>query len=201
MFQNWKWYNTHILHNYTLQIDFPCLTNVMSNSGREWVPTIITLVLFTIFGQSQQSLTQYNFFFFEGPKLLLNLVSFTCSCSPINFTMEQKGQPQVSKFYQLSRCTSSPFDPKAKNTWSLSPPFSTKDAMSLRIAYFHFYPFTNFTHHRIFFYNTQIIQNRICTFTQFTKFENGPKLQNCTRLMVHHICSVFYLSISTLWVR
>ena len=113
MFQNWKWYNTHILHNYTLQIDFPCLTNVMSNSGREWVPTIITLVLFTIFGQSQQSLTQYNFFFFEGPKLLLNLVSFTCSCSPINFTMEQKGQPQVSKFYQLSRCTSSPFDPKA----------------------------------------------------------------------------------------
>ena len=40
-----------------------------------WSSFTITLVLFTIFGQSQQPLTQYNFFF-EGPKLLLNLSFF-----------------------------------------------------------------------------------------------------------------------------
>ena len=53
MFQNQQLYNTHILHNYTSQIDFPCLTN--------WTIFKIIIVLFT-FSVSQQSLTKYNFF-------------------------------------------------------------------------------------------------------------------------------------------
>ena len=97
-----KWYNTHILHNYTLQIDFlvwPMLWVTVEESGYQhthltnWSSFTITLVLFTILWSESTIPDPIQFFFFEGPKLLLNLVSFTCSCSPINFTMEQKGQP------------------------------------------------------------------------------------------------------------
>ena len=82
-----------------------------------WSSFRITLVLFTILVRVNNPWPN-TFFFFWKFKVV---TWFLCSCSPINFEMEQKGQPQVNKFYQLSRCTSSPFDPKAENTWSLSP--------------------------------------------------------------------------------
>ena len=113
-------------------------------------------------------------FFFEGPKLLLNLVSFTCSSSPINFKMEQKGQPQVSKFYQLSRCTSSPFDPKAENTWSLSP-FQQRMqwAWELHTFTFTYLPILCFTQ---FFYNTHIyIVYKIRKWSKITKILPNPE--------------------------
>ena len=42
-----------------------------------------------LFSQSQQSLTKYNLFCFESPKLSLSF--FNCSCSPMNVKMEQIG--------------------------------------------------------------------------------------------------------------
>ena len=49
---------------------------------------------------------QIHLFCFESPKLSLSF--FNCSCSPIDVKMEQKGQSQASKFYQLSNIASSP---------------------------------------------------------------------------------------------
>ena len=99
---------------------------------------------------------QFFFFCFESPKL--SLYFFNCSCSPIDVKMEQKGQSQVSKFYQLSNIASSPF-------------FSFLSSF--------FFMFTNFTRHQILQYtkdtksdihqisvtqiHTKIIHSRIFT--------------------------------------
>ena len=57
----------------------------------------------------------------------------------------------------------------------ISLPLSTKDAMSLRIAYFHFYLFTNFMLHPIF-YNTHIyVVYKIRKWSKITKILPNPE--------------------------
>ena len=66
---------------------------------------MLKLSLFFLPFQSELTIPD-QIHFFESPKLSLSF--FNCSFSPMNVKMEQKGQSQVSKFYQLSNITSSP---------------------------------------------------------------------------------------------
>ena len=79
---------------------------------------------------------------------------------------------------------------KPKNTWSL-PPFNKgcnelENCILSLLPIYKFYTSSNF-------YNTQIIQNRICIFTQFTKFENGPKLQNIRQWYTNFVYASFVI--------
>ena len=96
-------------------------------------PMLKLSLFFYLFSQSQQSLTKY--ILFESPKFSLSF--FNCSFSPMNVKMEQKGQPYVSKFYQLSNITSSPI-----------------------VHFFLFFNmFTNFMHHQILQYTMDTNSN------------------------------------------
>ena len=66
--------------------------------------------------------------------------------------MEQKGQPKIGKFYQLSRYTSSPFNPQA--TKYMIPPHFNKGCNELEncilsvLPIYQFYASPNFTIHK-----------------------------------------------------
>ena len=133
---------THMPHNYTSQIIFfvqPMLWVTVKESGYQhthlanWTYVKIILVLFTFSVRVNNPWP--NTIFFGSPKLSLSF--FNCSCSPMNVKMEQKGQPYISKFYQLSNITSSPI---------------------VHFLFF-FYMFTNFMHHQILQYTKDTKSN------------------------------------------
>ena len=112
---------------------------------------------------------QFILFYFESPKLSLNFL--ICSCSPIDVKMEQKGQSQASKFYQLSNIASSPL-------------------VHLSFLFFFFlYMFTKFTHHQILHYTKDT--NRI-----HTKFQLHNQTQMIHSRMCTKYCSMFHTFIS-----